>query len=197
MITNAMQSKFGYEWGQQFTPPRSFEFAGRTISLRFENLDAKAEFTDDTHVIWTADRGREETSYFCLKSTDRVYLIAFGFQGDRCITLIIDTEASLATLHETSFDAEKRPYTSAVLFGTLDNAAPATAAPGIAASQNNAAPATPAPPAAARAAQLHERPCGPRDPLDIQRHVLARRVIHRGRMHAQQQRARRRRQGPV
>ena len=116
---NSLKSKFDYQWGQQFTPPRSFELSGKTLRMLFEDYEATAEFTDDTRVVWTTNNGREESEYWCLKSTDYVYLICFGFQGDRSVTLIYDSEAGLVTLDETSFDAEKRPYKSAVRFGAV------------------------------------------------------------------------------
>jgi hypothetical protein len=117
---NELKSKLDYgKWGQQFTPPYCFELSGKTLDFRFESGGARARFADDYRVIWERGGARAETDYWCLKASDRVYLICFGFAGVKCVTLIFDAQTGLVTLDETSFDENRRPYKSAVEFGAV------------------------------------------------------------------------------
>ncbi|MDR0818482.1 MAG: hypothetical protein LBN43_02765 [Oscillospiraceae bacterium] len=113
---NNLKSKIDYgQWGQQFTPPYCYELAGKTLKLKFELYEASAEFVSDTELIWNGER----LPYWCLKATNRVYLICFGLPSNRCVTLIADIETKLVTLDETAFDEVEKPYKSAVDFGTI------------------------------------------------------------------------------
>jgi hypothetical protein len=113
---NNLKSKVNYgEWGQQFTPPRCYELAGRTLTLLFDGIETAADFVSETELLWNGAR----VPYWCLKATDRVYLVCFGLPSNRCVTLIADTETRRVTLDETAFDEKERPYKSAVKFGAI------------------------------------------------------------------------------
>jgi hypothetical protein len=117
---NELKSKFGYgEWGQQYMPPYCFEFSGKTVRLVFDGYEAAAEVTDDATLVWERGGTREAVPYWCLKAADYIYMMSFGLSGNRCVTLIIDRMERLVTLDETSFDAELKPYKSAVDFGYI------------------------------------------------------------------------------
>lgn len=116
---NELKGKFGTDMGQQFTPPRCFELTGRKLLLRFDGFEATAEFIDDDRIAWVTGTGREERNYWCLKSSERVYLVSFGSAGKRCVTLILDLDAGLVTIDITAFDENNSPYKETVDFGVI------------------------------------------------------------------------------
>jgi len=116
---NELKSRFGTDMGQQFTPPRCFELTGLSMILHFDGYEAKAEFVGNDLIAWTDGAAREERSYWCLKSSDHVYLVSFGCEGKRCVTLILDLAAGLVTIDVTAFDENNSPYKEKVDFGVL------------------------------------------------------------------------------
>lgn len=118
---NNLESKKDYgQWGQQFVPPYCYEMAGKALTLVFDDYTANVTFTNETSLVFTRKGATDDTPYWCLKASDRIYLVCFGLPGNVCITLIIDTEARLVTLDETAFDENQSPYKRAVDFGYVE-----------------------------------------------------------------------------
>jgi hypothetical protein len=113
---NNLKSKINYgPMGQQFVPPYSYELAGKTLKLLFDGEETSAEFVNETEIVWNGTR----VPYWCLKTTNRVFLICFGLPSNRCVTLIADLETRRVTLDETGFDEKEAPYKTAVKFGAI------------------------------------------------------------------------------
>jgi len=120
---NELESRKDYgQWGQQFVPPYCYELAGQALTLKFDGYAADVTFTDRKNLVFTRNGRTDCVGYWCLKTSDLIYLVCFGLPNNTCITLIIDMETLLVTLDDTAFDENRSPYKSAVDFGYVDTA---------------------------------------------------------------------------
>lgn len=117
--TNNLKSKFDYgPWGQQYTPPFCYELAGCDLDIRFETEAVRLQVLDRTTLIWHRG-GTFSAEYWALKLCNDIYMVSFGLEPEICVTLVIDMNARLVTLDETSFDENHSPYRSALCFGAI------------------------------------------------------------------------------